>query len=369
MISMSDLLTPITKDEAKTAIYGVLATLGCSTTGWFVGGVVRAIVGTVAIVVAAFSTLVCLLAQYGTRANSKGDWLTLHAQDVYNVARIGATFATGVLTIVKTGGAVYPLTPGDFRIKNAAGKEFHNSGTLTLSGAATFSMDLIADEAGSGSNTNAGVTWTALTPLSGCVYSNAAPLIGSDAETDEALRARCHQKLDSLSPLGAPGAYDYFARSCGQGVTRTLITASAGEVTAVVGTASGPIGAPELAAVDLAIQANAVPLGVTCTVSSALANSIEVNANVYVNYTSKSDTELQTAIFDALTVWMAKRPIGGDYGGKVYLDAISTEIKNSDPSIYHVAVVYPIADISIAASEAPVCDGATYPGLGILRPI
>lgn len=367
MISMSDLLTPITKDEAKTAIYGVLATLGCPTTGWFVGGVVRAIVGTVAIVVAAFSTLVCLLAQYGTRANSVGDWLTLHAQDVYNVTRIDATFATGVLTIVKTGGAVYVLNIGDFSIKNAAGKTFHNSAAMTVTGSGvTLYMDLIADEAGSGSNTNTGVTWTALTPLSGCVYSNAAPLIGADAESDEALRARCISKLDSLSPLGAPGAYDYFARSCGQGVTRTLITATSGVVSAVVGTASGPIGSTELAAVNLAIQANAVPLGTTCTVSSAIALPIEVIANVFVNATSKIDLELQTAINTALTAWMAARPIGGDYGGKVYVDAISTVIKNTDPSIYHVAIINPAADVSAAANEAPIVDAVTVP---ILRPI
>lgn len=368
MISMSDLLTPITKDEAKTAIYGVLATLGCPTTGWFVGGVVRAIVGTVAIVVAAFSTLVCLLAQYGTRANSVGDWLTLHAQDVYNVTRIDATFATGVLTIVKTGGAVYVLAPGDFSIKNPAGKTFHNSAAMTVTGSGvTLYMDLIADEAGSGSNTNTGVTWTALTPLSGCVYSNAAPLIGTDAESDEALRARCISKLDSLSPLGAPGAYDYFARSCGQGVTRTLITGLNGVVTAYVGTPTGPIGATELAAVDLSIQANAVPLGVTADVLSATALDIPIIANVYVNATSKTDLELQTAIITNLTNWMAARPIGGDYGGNVYLDAISTTIKNSDPSIYHVWLGAPMADVAVGSAEAPVC--ATLPIPSILRPI
>jgi hypothetical protein len=60
----------------------------------------------------------------------------------------------------------------------------------------------------------AGVTLTMLTPLAGVtVQALTASLVGTNAETNSALLTRCQNKLGSISPNGAPGAYVYVSES------------------------------------------------------------------------------------------------------------------------------------------------------------
>src|SRR5687767_5936032 len=108
-ITIESLTTPVTKDEAKEAIYEALATVGVNTTTWKPGAVVRTLVAIVAILFAACTNLIAEIAKSGFLELTSGSWLTLVARYVYGVTRLEATFGTGTLTLINSGGGVYDV--------------------------------------------------------------------------------------------------------------------------------------------------------------------------------------------------------------------------------------------------------------------
>jgi len=355
MIDLEDLITPVTVDEAKETIYAVLAQLGCSTTGWASGGVVRAIVATVAIIVCAFSRMISALVRGGFRTLATGDWATLNAREVYKVDRILAQFAKGMLTVTKTGGNVYSLSPGDLIVKNNDNKTFRNTESVTFAaGDHTYSIAIEAAEAGSGSTSSSNTITSLVTGMSGVTVTNPTAIVGVDQESDAELASRCDGKLDAMSPNGPKSAYDYVARSCGQGVTKTKVYSTGGVVHVLVRNGTGALDSLSLAAVDQELQNKVVPVGITAVTESAVAKAIPISGVIKVwRTTNKSSQEILAAAIQALTTWLANKDIGGD-GGHIYLDGITHIIASVDPAIYHVQLSAPAANVVIATNEAPV---------------
>lgn len=356
MIALEDLIKPVTVDEAKSTIYAVLAQLGCPTTGWAIGGVVRAIVATVAIVVSAFSRVAAQVIRGGFLSLATGNWLTLHAREYFSIQRTTATFASGTLKITKTGGSIYPLGVGELIVRNAKDKTFRNTEAITLAaGDHTYYVGIQATEAGSDSTSAAGTIVTLVTSLLNVSVTNETAIVGADEEQDEPLRARCQGKVDSASPAGPKNAYDYVARSCGQGVTRTRVYGSNGTTVVVVGNASGPLTPAQLAAVDTEIQANVTPVSNTTLVVNCTTKQIAVNGTIRAYRTSLlTDSQIISLAEAAVVKWMSERPIGGDEGfvRKVKLES---QIDRVDSSINNIVLDSPSADVVIQQNEAPVC--------------
>ena len=131
--TLETLTTPLTVAEIKTAIYDTMAANGVDTTGWKPGAVVRTMVAGVAIILAAFSALIALLARSGFLSLSEGEWLTLVARYVYDTERITATFATGTVTIDNASGNIYAIDPGDLILLNTAtGATYRNTALVNI---------------------------------------------------------------------------------------------------------------------------------------------------------------------------------------------------------------------------------------------
>lgn len=355
MIALEDLTKPVTVDEAKATIYAVLAQLGCPTTGWAVGGVVRAIVATVAIIVAAFSRVIAELVRGGFLSMARKNWLTLHAKEVYFVDRTPATFASGQLKITKTGGSIYPLGIGDLIVRNAKNKTFRNTEAIKLeAGDHTYYVGIQATEAGSASTSAAGTITSLVTSMLNVSVTNESAIVGTEEESDDSLRFRCSGKIDAMSPAGAREAYEYAAKSCGQGVTRTKVYGQDGLVVVLVASDSGSLTSSALAAVDAEIQSKVVPLGVTASVINVVNKEIAVQSVVRVyRACSLSETSLKDAIVKALDQWISGCRIGGDEG-LIHLEMLQHIVAAVDSSIFHVALSSPSGDVIIQANEAPV---------------
>ena len=125
------------------------------------------------------------------------------------------TFATGTVTIDNAGGNVYALVPGDIVLLNSVtNKTYRNTETVNIASLQTGVVVAVqADELGSASSAAAGDVDAFVTPLLGLSVTNAASLVGTDPETDTALRARAMEKVGALSPNGPRDAYAYFAKS------------------------------------------------------------------------------------------------------------------------------------------------------------
>lgn len=375
--TLETLTTPLTKDEIKTAIYDTMAANGVDTTGWKPGAVVRTMVAGVAIILAAFSSLIALLARSGFLSISEGEWLTLVARYVYDTERITATFATGTVTIDNASGNIYAIDPGDLILLNTAtGATYRNTALVNIGSMETgVSVAVQADIEGSGGTAAAGAIDDFVTTFLGLSVTNDAALVGTDAELDPALRTRAESATGALSPNGPADAYRYFATSAVRaadgtsiGVTRIKVTPDGeGGVAVLVATASGAVTgtegdpATDLGAVFANIEANAVPLGVTLTVASADALAINIAATVYVREVlSLTDSQIRTAVQAAVTTLLSEIPIGGDVvvppTGYVYRAGIMGCIADTIGSAYLVTqtLTTPAADVGPADDEAPV---------------
>lgn len=376
--TLDDLTKPVTRAEVEASIYQVLSILGVNTTSWKPGGVVRTMIAAVSIVLSAFSTLQAKIARSGFLELSSGDWLTLVAHYVYGVDRIQATFATGQVTLTNSGGGVYSGDADDLIFSNSStGKTYRNTAAFSLPALGTITIAIQATEQGSASTSAPGDIDTMTTPLIGVTCSNALAVIGSDAELDPSLRARCSEKLGALSPFGPWDAYASAVRNATHtdgttlGISRfRLVKDGSGNVYVYLATASGAVTgtvgdlSTDLGIADEAIQQLAAPLSVTAHTLSATAVPVAVTYEVWMYNTSgASPTQVEDTIATALESFMASQPIGGNViapaAGKVFVDAIRAVIKSTYAEIFHVVVTLPAADVTLAITEVPVLGAIT----------
>lgn len=377
MTDLEDLTTPLTSDEIKTGIYDTLAAYGVATTGWKPGAVVRTMISGAAIVLAAMSSLIALIARSGFLELSEGPWLTIVARYIYNTERSPGSFASGVVLASNSTGSVYTLDPGDMVFSNpTTGATYRNTASVTIgSMASNVEIAVTAEQLGSAGTAQVGEIDTLVTTLLGVTVTNAAAIVGTDEQSDTSLKAAAQERSGALSPNGPEDAYRYFARTAVRaadgtsiGVTRIKATPDGdGTVTVLVATATGGVTgtasdpATDIGAVFASVEANAVPLGVTLVTESADPLSVAVTSTVYVRQAlSLTDAQIETACEDALTLLLSEIPIGGDVispaVGKVYRAGLMGCIADTIGSAWLVnqTMAAPAADVEPDEDEAPV---------------
>lgn len=370
---LADLTTPMTSDEVRTSIYNVLSLVGVNTTTWKPGAVVRTMISASSIVIAACTTLIAQVAQGGFLAESSGDWRTLKAFYDYGVLRDDATFATGVVTLVNTGGGVFNVDPEALILLNpTTGKTYRNTAAIALGAFGTLTnVPIRASDTGAASTAPANTITAFVTPLLGVTVTNPAALVGTDAQGDASLLTECNESLGALSPNGPKDAYAYFARRAllpdGNAINVNRVrtqTDEFGTVTVYVAKASGALSGTELTAVDTAIQTNVAPLAITALVLNATPKDLAITYEVWAYNTSGlTDAQLTSKIATALTTFVSTQPIGGNVvgadPGKVFVSALSSTIFAADPSVFRVAITVPAADFVLQPSEVPVITSIT----------
>lgn len=379
MTTLSELTTPLTVAQVQAAIYAAAEARGIQTTTWKPGAVVRTIIAGASIVIAAASRLQAALAEGGFLELAEDDWLTLLAKHVYGVERSEGTFASGEITLTNSGGGIYSGAAGDlvFSTGDAQGKTYRNTTAYSLAALGTTTVAIEAVELGSDSTAGAGQIDTLETALIDVTCSNAAALVGTDEETDAALRQRCIDKLGSLSPNGPAAAYAYVARStldaAGQslGVTRVRTVADgAGGIDVYVASASGIVTAPNVALIQTAINELAEPLAVTATAASASVKTIAITYELWVRDTiGLTSSQIETAVKDAIDALFGSTPIGGDIvtgapTGRAYKQAIESAISSAvEGYLVDLDVTAPTGDTDLAISEVPARGVTTLTGV------
>lgn len=377
-LSIDDLTTPMSVDDVRQSIYSIIALTGVDVTNWKPGAIVRTIISAVAIVIAAMSNISALSTKSGFLALSSGDWLTLVAHYVYGVDRILASTASGTLTLTNTSGGVYVVAAGDLIVSSSStGKLYHNTAGFTLNAVSSLTIAITALEPGSASTAFIGEIDTLQTSLTGVTCSNPVALVGTDDEDDAALRARCSEKLGSLSPFGPSDAYAFAARSALRldgtpvGITRVRTTKdTAGNVDVYVATPSGAVSgtvtdtSSDLGAVNDAIQKNAAPLGITANVHTAVPVTIPITYELWMYNTSGlSEAQITSQIASKLAALFANEALGGDVinvlPGKLYQDTIEFAISSAVPGIFRVVLSAPASDVSLNVSDVTILGAIT----------
>ena len=373
--TLADLVTSDTQPEVLALELAILTALGLPTTAWQPIQAIPLVLATNAQIAADYSTNVAFLAQGGYssyaalmvdgKGNPVTSWMDLIAQQNYNVIRNQLTVSTGPVPLSNTGGTSHPFTPSSpLRFQNpTTGATYATTGTGSVAASTITNVTVSADAAFAGiiGTTGAGATLAMLTPLvSVTVLPLVTSLVGTGQETNAALLARGQAKIASISPNGPSQAYEYIAKSLPVGapsavppytVSATITradpqsTPGTGVVSLAVANASGPPSAPDLAAVNAAIQNQVVPTGVQCSVQAAttfnlaLAFTVVIRANA--NLTA---AQALTNIDDALANYCATFPIGGlnsfvsGFNNYIPYDGIVQTIMNANPGTVDLAL-------------------------------
>lgn len=241
-------------------------TVGLPTTQWQAGGITRSQLAMLATGLATSDQIVSVMAQGGfldwaaavtidpstltgaALAAWQPGWLDKLAATDFNAPRELATFAIGNITFINSGSSsIGPFAPGTFHISNpTTGATYHNVNSLTIPVGTTTGQEFEADLAGQGSSSGANTITSLVTTLVKVTLTNPTAFIGSPAESNAALVARCRLKQGSLSPNGPEFAYEYFALTALQVIQaiNSAVTLRGGPVTRTIAqsnTATGSV--------------------------------------------------------------------------------------------------------------------------------
>lgn len=400
LVPLSVLIAVETQPQALATILGIANALGLSTTSWQPLGMVRTILATIAQVVANFTGIVSYQAQGGyasLAAQMPGNgspfvdaqgfftpWMDLVSTQVFNVPRIPASFAQGSLPILNSTGSLQgPYGPGTIHAKDLlTGATYSNTQTVSILASSTTSVAMIADVSGSSSTVPNGTVLSLTTPITGCAPSPlTSDWVGSNAETNSALLGRCIAKLGSLSPNGAPGAYDFIAKAIPQAPTASaippyavsspitrdgiVINKASGVVQVLLANASGPAPQLDVNAVNAAIQAFAVPNAQTVRSGACTSFVQNVICTAYIPAKAGvTQAQAQAAAALAQAIYYSGTPVGGvttsipnQLPRDALISIISLAIANLTPAFAQqtsVSMAAPAGDATMAGTDVPI---------------
>lgn len=234
IVLLSDLVTPVTVDDALTNELTIAADLGLPTTAWQPIDPLRTFATTNATIVSQYSTIINLIAQggyasyaaiipgTGTAVDANGydtNWMDLRALDQYNVTRIQAGYAATTVSLVSANASPYgPYAPGTLHFQSPLGGQptYSNSSTVTVLANTTTTVAIVADAGfpGPSGNIPQGTVLVLVTTLVGVTVSPLGSAASATSqETNALLLKRCQNKLGSLSPNGPSQAYQYVVTS------------------------------------------------------------------------------------------------------------------------------------------------------------
>jgi hypothetical protein len=400
LLSVADLLTVTTQADALALELTICTAFGLPTTAWQALSPEMAILGTNSQIVATYSATVNQIAQGGFASSAATipgvgalvdgngfttTWMDLCSVNFYNVNRVPATFANGLVPVNNTGAISYPFGVGQLHFQNAiTGATYSNTTTGTiLAGAVNFNINVQADAPfpGNSGTTPAGQTLVLLTPLSGVTPQPlVVSLIGNNVETNAALLTRCFAKLGSLSPNGAAQAYVYVATTIPTAATQstatfpfnvlpytvsapitrvaTALNPVTGSVGVYVANASGAPPGGDVTTVFNAIQNLSTPLSVTVTVSPVGTVPLNLLFNVFVLASSGlSVAAILNNIDTAIAAFCSTVPIGGETGSIpniVPYDQLIDVIFNANKGTVDLQLLNPSGNLAIAPTAVPV---------------
>jgi len=342
--------------------------LGLLVTSWRTGDPTKTTFTALARMLATKEGALSELAKSAFLSESSGDWLTIVAKEVYGIDRVEATYATSQVTLVNTGGGVYPIAARSWVFKNSVtGKTYRNvsaAPTLTNNGGGQpTTLDVEAAEPGTAYNALANEIDTLVTTKLGVVVISSTAAVALDQQGDEPLRIQCRDSRGALSPNGPADAYEFVARNPALTGVHDITRARADgdnpnfAVTVYLAGASGPVAGASVTATQAALEKWATPRCATPTAANAIADTINVTA------TADSENGLPAGFSATITTALAELfqtlPIAKGAGYDIDPTTITTAIRNSIPQITALPSYTPNTPIHVAAGHVPVLGSVT----------
>lgn len=324
--SINDILVAKTRDTLITEILAVLAADGCPVTAWQTGNPLRTLTRADATALADLHATVRLIGAAAFLDDAEGDWLTLLARSKFQVTRVPGVACVGrVVLTVASGAGPYTITAGGLLVSDGVRRwRSTNTSSVTITSAATTTIEVQAEAAGTAYNVANGVITTIVSPaLAGVTVTNPAigstpwyTLAGAAEESDASLRQRCRDKWGTLGRGANDTAYRYWARTghiYEAQVTRAAVVWGTGDGTVTVYIA-GPTSAITDSAITAAVQSWVDlnnPGTDTVTVTPATGVTVTIAGTITVR-TASDSTANRALATDAIANYFATLGIGDD---------------------------------------------------------
>jgi len=338
MATLQELLTVKSPLENFGDLVATLASVGFpNTTTWSTGTVPNALLqtfgrATTDLQQSRFNYAAGGLLDYANLAGP--EWLTQHADQVFNNQRFPATAA--VLTVRFTdsaGTGPYTISPGGAGVSIGPGLPVYrtiNTANVVLPMGGFVDISVRAPTPGaSGNLPNGALVFFAAGVLPGVTVTNLATVVaGTDEEDAAVLATRCRSKWGLLGTGSPLPAYINWALFAGAGqVTKARPRTNSdlndpGLVELYLAGPAGGVGAGTVTAVQTFIDplvitgervSSRIPETARCTVFSAINKIITVAGNVAVWPEYNNGTFLAQILAD-LASYQSGFPIGGNYG-------------------------------------------------------
>ena len=353
--SLSTLLAPQTEDQLFTALLATLTSLGFPVTSWQSGGAGRTLTRADARALADLHTAVAAVASGAYLDDATGDWLTLHAKSRFDLDRTAATFEEWDLAVtVASGAGPHTITPGALVGSTTTGPRFRsvNTANTTLPSAATTTVRVRAETSGAAGGTTAGTITVLSSPAwAGVTINNPTgpAVVGADAESDTALRARCRARWSTIGYGATAAAYQYWATTCpgAPAVTRAKCVSGPGNgnVTVYIATSGGAPTGGEVAAVQADINTRK-PLTDTATVTAATVVTVALTGTITFSSATYNTTANQNVIKAALTALQGSLTLGSTVDlGAIYHACYAAA------GVSDVDLTTPAADVVLTDSQ------------------
>jgi hypothetical protein len=347
-IVIDDLVRYVTLEEVYEYVVSRLEAAEIPARSWRPGGVARSVVGALSDVGSQGSRIVTDCVRGGFLLFAGGTYLRAHAKDVYDVDFLPATQATGEVTLTNAGGATHTVGANELVVRvSGTNKRFRVTEAFVLAANSVLTVDIEAIEPGAASSVSPNEIDELEVTLAKVSVTNAAAIVGRDAEADPALVQRCLLKKGTWSPFGPRDAYEYAALSAKlagdvpTNITRVVTSpySSRGQVRTILATPSGTPTSPEIAAVVEEIERKARPSSVTSLVSGAVPLPTTHEITLWAKGGTEAIVRERAEI--ALSALISSWPIGGvsktDGGqGYFFADALAAALIGSSPEAFDV---------------------------------
>jgi len=133
-LTLAQLLAAESQSQIKARLLATLNKPGFPITDWENGAVMRTDVEMIALVYRDLvGNLLPQLAAGGFLDEAEGDWLTLHAEQIYDLERTAATHTIQQVRLtVEAGNGPYTIAAGDLIVRSRSGRRYSNSTGGTL---------------------------------------------------------------------------------------------------------------------------------------------------------------------------------------------------------------------------------------------
>ncbi len=331
-LSLKQLLTPITVDQALASVLGTLQSFGFQSTSWQSGSKQLTLVQTFAKVYSDLTYTIADITRSGFAKLAQDAYQDLLGQYTFKLTRIAATPALGQMVFKSSPGApIANWTDGSLLISDKPpGSDGANLYTVvgagTLNPNATATVNVRATGPGSAANIAPNVTLYLWTPLVGVSVTN-PPITGTstwittpgtDSESNERYGDRMVSRWSALTYGNTDGAYRYWALTALPALTRVTIVRNPdvpAAITVVGATATGGLSGGQITTIadyinGITDNVGRRPINDVLTVSSAVVNN-SPTLNITITVASQYATTIAAQATAALIAYFGTLPLGG----------------------------------------------------------